>query len=244
MSRISLPPCRSIYVIHAARALQSDDLSGEGINFWLYTYSTIFTTRGHGEPPRMRDQLYAGNTSEITRTWKTIHTIHTPIHANKVNMKGWLWRENDIRGPCGPNASWHFSYRWEKNPIIRLTQETCPDRGSNPSPLRDRLRILPPAPQLPHLLQIHFNIIILSTSRVRRVIGISGSLIWSETLMELIFNPSGEFRWSPEGPVSQIHSPHLLVGAPGIFSNLKVCSDAKERVVCGKQREATAPIHS
>ena len=27
------------------------------------------------------------------------------------------------------------------------------------------------------------------------------------------------FRWSPEDPVSQIHS-HLLVGAPGIFSDL------------------------
>ena len=29
--------------------------------------------------------------------------------------------------------------------------------------------------------------------------------------------PCGEFRWSPEGPVRQIHSPHLHVGAPGIF---------------------------
>ena len=38
--------------------------------------------------------------------------------------------------------------------------------------------------------------------------------------MELIFNPCGEFRWSPEGPVSQIHSPHLLADAPGIFSDL------------------------
>ena len=28
----------------------------------------------------------------------------------------------------------------------------------------------------------------------RRVIGISGSLIWSKTLMELIFSPCGEFR--------------------------------------------------
>ena len=46
------------------------------------------------------------------------------------------------------------------------------------------------------------------------------SLIWSETLMELIFNPCGEFRWSPEGPVSQIHSPKLHAGAPGIFSDL------------------------
>ena len=39
-------------------------------------------------------------------------------------------------------------------------------------------------------------------------------------LDELIFNPCGEFRWSPEDPVSQIHSLHLHVGAPGIFSDL------------------------
>ena len=35
--------------------------------------------------------------------------------------------------------------------------------------------------------------------------------------MELIFNPCGEFRWSPEGPASQIHPPDLHVGAPEIF---------------------------
>ena len=52
------------------------------------------------------------------------------------------------------------------------------------------------------------------------MIGISGSLICSKTLMELIFNPCCELRWSPEGPVSQIHSPHLHAGAPGIFSDL------------------------
>ena len=38
--------------------------------------------------------------------------------------------------------------------------------------------------------------------------------------MKLIFNSCGEFRWSPEGPVSQIHSPHLHAGAPWIFSDL------------------------
>ena len=42
----------------------------------------------------------------------------------------------------------------------------------------------------------------------------------------------------------QIHSPHLLFGAPGIFSGiLGFFPDAKERVGCRKQREATAPIH-
>ena len=52
------------------------------------------------------------------------------------------------------------------------------------------------------------------------MIGISGSLIWSETLMELIFNPCDEFRSSLEGSVSQIHSPHLHDGLPGISSDL------------------------
>ena len=54
----------------------------------------------------------------------------------------------------------------------------------------------------------------------RRVIRISRLLIWSKTLMELIFNPCCEFPWSPEGPVSQIHSPHLHVRVPWIFSDL------------------------
>ena len=51
-------------------------------------------------------------------------------------------------------------------------------------------------------------------------IGISESLIWSKTLMQLIFNPCGEFQRSSEGPVSQIHSPHLHVGVPVMFSDL------------------------
>ena len=34
----------------------------------------------------------------------------------------------------------------------------------------------------------------MTINRGRRVIGILGSLIWSRTVMELIFNPCGEFR--------------------------------------------------
>ena len=41
-----------------------------------------------------------------------------------------------------------------------------------------------------------------------------------KTLMEPIFNHCGEFRRSPEGPVSEVHSPHLHAGAPGNFSDL------------------------
>ena len=64
---------------HASRALQTYDLSGEGINFGSHTY--FLTTQGHGEPPRMSDQLNDGATSETTRTLKTIHTIHLHIHS-------------------------------------------------------------------------------------------------------------------------------------------------------------------
>ena len=52
------------------------------------------------------------------------------------------------------------------------------------------------------------------------MIWISGSLNWSKALMEMIFNTCGEFRWNPEGPVSQIRSPHLHDCALGIFQNI------------------------
>ena len=38
--------------------------------------------------------------------------------------------------------------------------------------------------------------------------------------MELILDPCGKFWRSPEGPVSQIHSPHLHAGTLGNFSDL------------------------
>ena len=37
--------------------------------------------------------------------------------------------------------------------------------------------------------------------------------------MDLTFNPCGEFRLSPEGPVIQIHCPRLYAGAPGVFTD-------------------------
>ena len=49
----------------------------------------------------------------------------------------WLWWPNDIRGPLGPKVPWHLCYRRGKT-RKNLAQETCPDRGSNPHPLRDK----------------------------------------------------------------------------------------------------------
>ena len=69
-----------------------------------------------------------------------------------------------------------------------------------------------------------------------RVIGISGSLIWPKYLMELIFNHCGEFRWSAEGPVSQIHSTHLHAGSPGIFSDLLISVQMLKREWCAESK--------
>ena len=86
----------------------------------------------------MKDKwwLNAGTTTETEWTWKTIHIIHSLILTKRI-WEVWLWWPSDIRRPCGPLAFWHLSYRWGKTPK-NLTQETCPDRGSNPSLLRDR----------------------------------------------------------------------------------------------------------
>ena len=71
---------------HAARALQSHDLSKEGIDSGSHTGNTVLTTEGHEGPPRMRDQLNAGATSETTLTLKTTNIIHASIHTNKANL--------------------------------------------------------------------------------------------------------------------------------------------------------------
>ena len=56
-----------------------------------------------GPPPRQH---------EHARLYTPI--THSLIHSNKVNIKGWLWRPNNIRGPYSPKVSWHFPYRREK----------------------------------------------------------------------------------------------------------------------------------
>ena len=60
LSKFNRPLIGSLYVTHAARALQSHDLSGEGIKLWI--------TQGHGGPPRMSGQPDAGATSETAQT--------------------------------------------------------------------------------------------------------------------------------------------------------------------------------
>ena len=159
--------------------------------------------------------------------WDLRARQHLRSLAPVMNDYGWLRWPNDIRGPWGL-----------KLPDICLTGEEKPWKkphpgdfsrpGIQPGPAAWQARMLH---HLSHsggqncnpldLLDFRdINFGSVKFFRGRRVIGISGYKIWPKTLMELIFNPFGEFRWSSEGPVSQIRSSHLLVGAPGIFSDL------------------------
>ena len=73
------------------------------------------------------------------------------------------------------------------------------------------------------------------------MIGISGSLIWSTIIMELIFNPCGQFRWSPEGSLS---SPPLWCPWD-LLRSFKVCSDDEEsgvRKATGSYRTYLSPV--
>ena len=94
---------------------------------------TFFTTQGHGGPPRMSDQPNAGASSETAQTWK-----HTLSHPNKANMEWWWRRPNDVRDLGGLKFP-DICLTGEEKHRINLTQKTCPDRGSNPGPLREKL---------------------------------------------------------------------------------------------------------
>ena len=80
---VNLSLTGAFYMTHAFRALQSYDLSGEGINFGSYTYFFDHIRTWRASPDEY--QLNAGAISE-TRTLKTIHTIHSHIHSNKADM--------------------------------------------------------------------------------------------------------------------------------------------------------------
>ena len=86
----------------------------------------------------MSDQPDAGATSETAQTCKTIHTKHT--HPFIPTRR--IWNDDyggqiifgDLVGLKFPD----ICLTGEEKPRKNLTQETCPDRGSNPGPLRDK----------------------------------------------------------------------------------------------------------
>ena len=129
---------------HATRILQSHDLTGEGINFG--SHNTFWPHKDMERPPPGWGISSMPCPPQRQHEHERRHTIHAPIHSNKTNMKGWLWRPHDIRGPCRRKASWHLSYRWGKTPK-KSHPENLSRPGIEPGPAAWQARMLPPAPQ-------------------------------------------------------------------------------------------------
>ena len=118
LPKINLFLIGAFYVTHATRALQNQDLSGKGINFGSHTY--IF---------------------DHTRTWHEHETRYTPFTHPFILTRS-IWKDDydgqmifgDLLGLKLPD----IYLTGEENPPKNLTQETCPDRRSNPGPLWDR----------------------------------------------------------------------------------------------------------
>ena len=117
LRRVALAPSQALYRRH----LVSRPCPGEG----------SAQCRGH-----LRDNTDMKDDTPSTH----------PFILNKANMKGWLWRPNDIRGPCGPKASWHLSYRWGKTPR-KPHPEILSRSGFEPGPAAWQARMLPPVSQ-------------------------------------------------------------------------------------------------
>ena len=86
---------------------------------------TFLTTQGHGEPPRMSDELNAGATSETTRTLNTLHTIRSLNHSKKADMIRMIMM-----------ARWYSDNHGSlKLPDICHTGEEKPQKKSHPGNL-------------------------------------------------------------------------------------------------------------
>ena len=131
-------------MIHASRALQSYDLSGEGINSGSRTYFFDHTRTWRTSPDE--GSLNTWVTSETTRTWKTIHSTHTPIHSNKVNMRGWQLGQMILGNLVGLKLP-SICFTGEEKPrkITHLGNLSRP--GIEPGPSAWQARMLPPAPE-------------------------------------------------------------------------------------------------
>ena len=68
----------------------------------------------------------------------------------------------------------------------------------------------------------------------QRVIGISGALIWSKPWWNWYLTPAVNFG---EARRAQLAKSILLTSTLLPLGSFKVCSDAKEKVACGKQRK-------
>ena len=129
---------------HAARALQSHDLSGEEIKLWI-TY-ILFWPHKDMEGRASPDEWSAQCRGHLRDSTNMKDNTHTHSHPNKANMEWLLRRPNDTRGPCGLKVSRHLSYRWGKTPK-KPHPGNLSRPGIEPGPAAWQALMLPLAPQ-------------------------------------------------------------------------------------------------
>ena len=98
---------------------------------------TFLTTQGSGEPPRMSDQPNAGATPRQQKHERQ----YTPSTHSVIPTRR-IWNDDYdgqmIFGDLGGLKFPDICLTGEEKPRENLVQETCPDRGLYPGPLRDK----------------------------------------------------------------------------------------------------------
>ena len=98
---------------------------------------TFLTTQGHRGPPRMRDSPMLGPPPRQHKHERQ----YTPSTHSVIPTRR-IWNDDDdVQMMFGDLVGLKFPdicLTGEEKPRKNLTQETCPDRGSNPGPLRDK----------------------------------------------------------------------------------------------------------
>ena len=126
---------------HAARPLQSHDLSGEGIKLWI-TYMLFDHTRTWRASPDEWSAQCRGHLRDSTNMKDNTRQAHTQSSQQGeygIMITTAKWYSGTLGGLNFPD----ICLTGEEKPRKNLTQETCPDRGSNPGPLRARMLLAP-----------------------------------------------------------------------------------------------------
>ena len=121
---------------HATRALQSHDLSGEVIKLWI-TYILFWPHKDvEGLPGWVISPMPGPPPRQHKHERQYTPSTHSVIPTRRI------WNDGDdgqmIFGELGGLKFSDICLTGEEKPRKNLTQETCPDRGSNPGLLRDK----------------------------------------------------------------------------------------------------------
>ena len=143
-----------LYVTHATRALQSHDLSGEGIKLWI-AYILFWP---HKDMEGLPGWVISPMSGPPPRQHK--HERQYTPSTHSVIPTRWILNDDDgqmIFGDLGgPKFPWHLSYRWGKTPK-KPHPGNLSRPGIEPGPPAWQARMLPLAPQRWTFLKINFQ---------------------------------------------------------------------------------------